>query len=249
MRHSPEVFSTGARRVGLRWVLGWFGLCVFGLSGCVTVDLPSVAHVHVGHAITSWTDTPGNRGLFDVAQAEAAVAAEHAGYAVEGARDPAAVRLHLGHVLHAADPAKEPAGPGTGYGLLRAIEGCVAHLGYANEVRDAGANLRAGLPKVLAVLQPLQHEARAVAALAAEGRRSTDVAQAAAFAQEVRQRSEHLLVRLALARQQLASVLAAEQPPYRTLPRRFLFGLFRLPSGDWVFDFSSPPAQPYGSYR
>lgn len=249
MPHSPEVVTTAARRAGRRRAIAWLGPFAIGLAGCVTVDLPSIAHVHVGHAITSWTDTPDHRGLFDVAQAEAAVAAEHAGYAVEGARDPAAVRLHLGHVLHAADPAKEPAGPGAGYGLLRAIDGCVDHLGYANDVRDASVNLRAGLPKVLAVLQPLQREARAVAALAAEGRRSADVAQAAAFAQEVRQRSEHLLVRLALARQQLTTLLAAEQPPYRTVPRRYLFGLIRLPSGDWAFDLSPAAAQPYGSYR
>ncbi|MBL8324503.1 MAG: hypothetical protein JNJ89_06040 [Rubrivivax sp.] len=249
MPHSPEVVAAASPGVRGRRAAAWIGGCVIGLTACVTLDLPSIAHVHVGHAITSWTDTPGQRGLFDVAQAEAAVAAEHAGYAVEGARDPAAVRLHLGHVLHAADPTHEPTGPGTGYGLVRAMDGCIDHLGYANEVRDTSANLRAGLPKVLAVLQPLQREARAVAALAAEGRRAADVAQAAAYAQEVRQRSEHVLARLALARQQLSTLLAAEQPPYRTVPRRYLFGLIRLPSGDWAFDLSPAPAQPMGGYR
>jgi hypothetical protein len=63
---------------------------------------------------------------------------------------------------------------------VRAVDGCVDHLGYAAEVRDASGNLRAGLPKVLAVLQPLRREARAVATLAAEGRRGADAGQAVA---------------------------------------------------------------------
>lgn len=215
------------------------------LAGCVTVELPTIAHVHVGHAVTAWPDTPGQRALFDIALAEAAVAAEHAGYAVDGARDVAAVRLHLGHVLHAADPTREPSGPGTGYGLARALDACADHLGFAQEVRDASANLKAGLPAVISALQPLKREARAIAALAAEGRGATDPAAAVAFAQEARQRTARLAGELWVARHQLAQVIAAEQPPYRVVPRRYLFGILRLPSGEWVFD-SAPVS---GGYR
>ncbi|MBK9134678.1 MAG: hypothetical protein IPM15_10195 [Betaproteobacteria bacterium] len=64
-------------------------LATAALGGCVTVELPTIAHVHVGHAVTAWADTPGQRALFDVALAEAAVAAEHAVYAVDSARDVA----------------------------------------------------------------------------------------------------------------------------------------------------------------
>ena len=70
--------------VFIRWALAAIALLI---TGCVTVDLPSIAHVHVGHAITGWNDTPGGRGLCDVAQNEAAVASEHAAFAVEGARE------------------------------------------------------------------------------------------------------------------------------------------------------------------
>ncbi len=224
----------------------WLALCLAcsaALAACVTVELPTIAHVHVGHAVTAFPDTPGQRALFDIALADAAMAAEHAGYAVEGARDLAAVRLHLGHVLHAADPAREPSGPGTGYGLVRAIDACADHLGFAQEVRDASANLKAGLPTVIGSLQPLQREARAITALAAEGRGSADAAAALAFAQEVRQRTTRLAGELWLARHRLDQLLAAEQPPYQVVPQRYLFGILRLPSGDWVFD----PAATRGS--
>lgn len=219
------------------------------LVACVTLELPTIAHVHVGHAITAWSDTPGKQALFDVALAEAAVAAEHAVYAVDGARDVAAVRLHLGHVLHAVDPTREPSGPGTGYGLVKAIDGCADHLRFAREVRDASDNLKAGLPAVIGTLEPLRRDARAVAALAAEGRGATDAAAAAAYAQEARQRTTRLAGELWLARHQLAQLLAAERPPYRVVPHRYLFGIIRLPSGEWVFDTATSAAPSYGGSR
>lgn len=223
-------------------------LATAALGGCVTVELPTIAHVHVGHAVTAWADTPGQRALFDVALAEAAVAAEHAVYAVDSARDVAAVRLHLGHVLHAVDPAREPSGPGTGYGLARAIDGCADHLGFAQEARDASASLKAGLPAVVGILQPLRREARAIAALAAEGRASTDAAAAVAYAEEARQRTTRLAGELWVARHQLAQLLAAERPAYRVVPRRYLFGVIRLPSGEWIFD-SAASAAPSSGYQ
>lgn len=217
------------------------------LAGCVTVELPTFAHVHVGHAITGWTDTPGGRGLCEVALADAAVAAEHARFAVEGARDIESVRLHLGHVLHAVDPARAPSGPGSGYGLVQALDGCVDHLGYAAEVRDASANLKAGLPPLVAALQPSVRESRSVAALAAEAQRSGDAAVVVAYAQEVAARSGAISARLSEVRQRLAGLLAAESPPYRPVARRYLFGIVRLPSGDWGW---APSAAASGSaYR
>ena len=241
----------GSRLAQRRRWRGVAGAVIAGgmLASCVTVELPTIAHVHVGHVVTAWVDTPGQRALFDVALAEAAIATEHAAYAVDGARDVAAVRLHLGHVLHAVDPVREPAGPGTGYGLAKAIGGCDDHLGFALEVRDASANLKAGMPAVIGTLRPLRDEARAIAALAAEGRGAADAATALAYAQEARQRAARLAGELWLARHQLAQVVAAEQPPYRVVARRYLFGIIRLPSGEWAFDNVPGAAAAHGGYR
>lgn len=239
----------GRGPAALSWrALSWQALALLGgalVGGCVTLELPTIAHVHVGHVVTAWPQTPGQKALFETALADAAVAVAHAGYAVDGARDAAAVRLHLGHVLHAADPQREATGPGSGYGLVRALDDSSDHLGFAQEVPDASANLKAGLPALIGALQPLRREARAIAALAAEGRSTRDAATALAYAQELQQRTHALAAQLHDVRQRVTLLLAAEQPPYRVLPRRYLFGLVRLPSGAWGFD----PATRQGAYR
>lgn len=222
-----------------------FGLI---LPACVSIQLPTMAHSHVGHALTAWPDTPGQKGLLEVARMEAKVAAEHAAYAVEGARNIASVKLHAGHVLHAVDPKLLPDGPGAGYGLTRALQGSVEHLGYAREVPDAGANLRAGLPAVIAELDALRRESQVLAALARDARLSADEAHVVTYAQDMARRSTLVVAGLDQAQRRLDAVLAAEQPPYRPIARRYLFGVIRLPSGDWAFDPDLHTKQP-GSLR
>ncbi|MCP5368861.1 MAG: hypothetical protein H6907_18305 [Hyphomicrobiales bacterium] len=74
------------------------------VSGCVREVYPSIAHTHIGHALTGWHTTPDKKGLFIVAEAEAAVALEHAGYAFNGVEDLDEMKVHTKHVLHAIDP-------------------------------------------------------------------------------------------------------------------------------------------------
>lgn len=214
------------------------------LPACVSIQLPTIAHSHVGHALTAWTDTPGQKGLLEVARIEARVAAEHAAYAVEGARNIASVKLHVGHVLHAVDPKLLAEGPGTGYGLTRALQGGSEHLGYAREVRDASANLRAGLPPLIAELEALRRESQLMAVLARDARQSADDAHVVTYAQDLAQRCSRLAAGLEQTQQRLDALLAAEQPPYRPIARRYLFGVIRLPSGDWAFDPELHKRQP-----
>ena len=47
----------------------------------------NMAHVHIGHVMTGWKDTPDNGGLLPTAIAEANVAAQHAGFAVSKPAD------------------------------------------------------------------------------------------------------------------------------------------------------------------
>ena len=144
---------------------------------------------------------------------------------------------------------REPVGPGTGYGLLKALDGCIDHLGFAADVRDASPNLKAGVPTLVATLQPLGREVRTIAALAADARRSPDAALALAYAQDVRQRCDRLLVTLVQARQRLDALLAAEQPPYRPVARHYLFGIIRLPSGDWAWASAGQRADGYAPHH
>jgi hypothetical protein len=94
------------------------------------------AHLHIGHVMTNWRDTPGSRGFLPVAVDEARVAVLHAGLAAKSASLDD-IRLHAGHVLHALDPALEPKGPGAGYGVKKATAGAQQHLDFAAKADGA----------------------------------------------------------------------------------------------------------------
>ena len=98
------------------------------------------AHLHIGHVMTNWRDTPGARGFLPVAVDEARVAVVHARLATTGASLDD-IKLHAGHVLHALDPAVEPKGPGAGYGVKKAAAGALQHLDFAVKAEGATANV------------------------------------------------------------------------------------------------------------
>jgi hypothetical protein len=98
------------------------------------------AHLHIGHVMTNWRDTPGSRGFLPVAVEEARIAVQHARLAARStALDD--IKLHAGHVLHALDPAVEPKGPGAGYGVRKAAAGARQHLDLATAADGATASI------------------------------------------------------------------------------------------------------------
>ena len=100
------------------------------------------AHVHIGHVMTGWKDTPEKRGLLPTAIAEAKVAAKHAGFAASKQADLAWMKTHIGHVLHAVDPSVEPKGPGLGYGVIKAAGGAAKHVGFSAKSKGASKNVK-----------------------------------------------------------------------------------------------------------
>src|SRR5437867_6967348 len=121
------------------------------------------AHLHIGHVMTNWRDTPGTRGFLPVAIDEARVAALHAGLAAKSTSLDD-IRLHAAHVLHALDPAVEPKGPGAGYGVRNATAGALQHLDFAVKADGATAAITTHAVEVSASLSNvLQSVDRAVA--------------------------------------------------------------------------------------
>src|SRR6266513_1285088 len=94
------------------------------------------AHLHLGHVMTNWRDTPGSRGFLPVAIDEARVASLHAGLAAK-ATSLDDIKMHAGHALHALDPSMESKGPGAGYGVQKAVEGTLEHLALAAKADGA----------------------------------------------------------------------------------------------------------------
>lgn len=121
------------------------------------------AHLHIGHVMTNWRDTPGSRGFLPVAIDEARVAALHAGLAAKSASLDD-IKMHSAHVLHALDPAIEPKGPGAGYGVRNATVGALQHLDFAIKADGATAAVTTHAAQVSASLSNvLQGVDRAVA--------------------------------------------------------------------------------------
>jgi len=141
------------------------------------------AHLHIGHVMTNWRDTPGTRGFLPVAIDEARVAILHARLAAK-AVSLDDVKLHAGHVVHTLDPAVEPTGPGAGYGVRKATMGALQHLDFATKADGAtatvtthAADVSSSLSNVLqwvdqavAAAQKIRaaQETRAAAAIAAD---------------------------------------------------------------------------------
>ena len=116
------------------------------LTGCAGPGAPPDAAFtvsdHIGHVMTAWKDTPDGRGLLPTAMSEATIANLHAGLALQNKDDPGAIKLHVGHVLHAIDPSLMEGGPGLGYGLANAVAGVITHTRLAAETPGASENVR-----------------------------------------------------------------------------------------------------------
>jgi len=157
-----------------------FGLLlVFAVSGVAAAQERNMAHMHMGHVMTGWRDTPQGRGLLPTAIAEADVATQHAGLAAGSQGDPQAMQAHAGHVLHALDPEAVEAGPGIGYGLIKAAGGARQHISLAAEAADASGAVKAHAEHVSTALANVVEWAEQAKALAGSIRNAGDSAPAA----------------------------------------------------------------------
>jgi len=101
-------------------------LLAFGSSlfGCASQQ-PLISHAHVGHGLTTWQDTPGNKGLFTVAREEIDIA-RHEADAALGAASAAEKATHINNAVHALNPDVQSKGTGLGYGAIRALGSAVS---------------------------------------------------------------------------------------------------------------------------
>ena len=144
----------------------------------------SVAHRHIGHVADAWNGTPDNVGLLPAAQAEAEVAAQHAGLAA-AAGDLAGIQRHTTHVLHALDASTSERGPGKGFGLIAAASGCAQHIGMAGDADDASGAVKTHATHVGTSCRNVVGWAESIVEKAAAVAAATDMAAAKALADEI----------------------------------------------------------------
>ena len=159
-------------------------LATAAMAAAAPISAQSAAHRHIGHVGDMFNGTPDNVGLLAAAQAEAEVAAAHAGYAA-GSEDLAGIQRHIVHVLHAIDPSTSERGPGAGYGLARAANGCAQHIGMAGGSDDASDAVKAHSNHVGTSCSNVAMWAEGIAGKAAEVAAATDMAAAKALADEI----------------------------------------------------------------
>jgi hypothetical protein len=169
------------------------------LTGQLTGDALMVSkieaippHLHIGHVMTNWRDTPGGVGFLIAAVSDAKVAAIHGKLA---ARDPGnleEMKLHAGHVLNALDPSLEPKGPGSGYGVKKAAAGALQHLDFAAKAEGASANVKTHAEHVSASLSDAIQWTDQAIATAQKIRAATSATEAAPLAKELADLTAHI---------------------------------------------------------
>ena len=223
-----------------------------GAAGCVSEIPPTIAHAHIGHAVTGWHDTPGQDGLLITAAQEATIGYDHAGYALEAAATPEQLREHVRHVLHAYAPERTTPGPGLGYGLCKALDGALDHLEFAAQSDDATANVRNSAAEIRANSQALREKCALVPELAVEIRAIESEVDALLLTEELRKITDEVMngsdvngngvvgdhaaeYGIATIRRDIDRMTARERPLYSPVATRWLFNLIRLDDGTWTF--------------
>jgi len=234
-------------------------LAVAILSACVQTR-PLKSHAHIGHALTSWHDTPGQEGLYAVAARELDFAIDAVNLALTSTTDAERARRHLDNALHALNSDLKKFGKGLDYGAIRAMVGAIEHLEYAANSEDASDNFVASVVSLadqgdLVVTRMVQAQ-QLITAMGGQNPATNPrlievrkLVMAAKFGDPdggaitgSLARSDWGLVHISA---QLTDMLARENDPeYEPVPRKYVLGLIRLPGGRWGYRLSRPS---YGS--
>lgn len=240
-------------------------LCCAWLGGC-TRALPLISHAHVGHSLTSWRDTPGQQGLFVVAEKEVDIALDEARLANRTSAGNDRVLTHVANVIHAFDPDQGSGnGSGTGYGAIRALEGATEHMVYAAQTDDASENLikmTERFSEGAAAVRERMKLATHIAFLIQD----SEPADRPGLSARLFDTLDHIRngkdanadgridanaaeVGLVQLREGISEALKAEEPAYHPIGRHYLLGLVRLPSGGWAYRFDQSGDAAQSSYE
>jgi hypothetical protein len=125
--------------------LGRFGL----MAASLAVSAPGLAaqapaQTHVGHILTAFSGTPNGAALVAVAEADAALAAQHARLAGADQTDIGPMHQHARHVMQILDPAALATGPGSGFGVGPAARAIAQHAELAAQGGADGVRTHSG---------------------------------------------------------------------------------------------------------
>ena len=231
-------------------------IIILMMSGCVTTQTPKISHVHVGHAMTAWRDTPDEQGLFITAEKEGTIAYKQALSAVENSHSVKLLKMHIKHVQHAMNPKLAKEGPGLGYGFISAISSARDHILFAADSKDASANIKSSAEVWSKHVESILERSNLVIELSKEILVSSSHEEMIILTDEVLSLTKKNLYGydsdgdgtignvkndygIKQLHEEMKAMIAREDPPYQTVDKKYLFGLIRLPSGEWIFRSNS----------
>lgn len=236
-------------------------LAGLAIGGCAH-KAPKISHVHVGHALTGWHDTPEQRGFFVTAEMKARSALRHAQEASQPGKRLDQVQASIGRLMLDTDSGAA-AGGGERYGVRQALKAAIDHMVFAAEVEDASRNIRASVPILVDDAAIILARCDSIMAFGKEAVASTNPDEVKVLAAEILRMSRANVdgedtdghgvagakregYGLKQLRRDLIDMTEREDPPYTTVSTWYLFNLIRLPSGSWTFRERSGPGG--GSY-
>jgi hypothetical protein len=218
--------------------------CLAGLSACI-VHPPTIAHVHIGHAVTAVHVTPGHEGYLSVAELRAKEAYDSAKSANADA-DLLQLKVHIAAAVTATDSQDN-------FGVRQSVTMAANHISFAATSADASANVIQFAPTFATDTAAVVERCNYIGLLGKDVASSASLNEASVLAQEILNLaranvegevskgdaaagsapSKYGVVQL---RAEVQAMIARENPPYRTVDQWYLFNLVRLPNGRWVFD-------------
>lgn len=219
-------------------------LLALAMAGCVTRP-PTIAHVHLGHALTGVHVTPNRDGYLLVAQTRAE-------QALTSARQAAAAGT-LQEMQTQVTAVLEAVSSEDSFGLKQSLVMASNHVSFAATAEDASANVQSAAPVFAGDIARVVERCELLTLLGKDVVKSQSKDEAAIFVGEIvtlatanvegedadgdgkvgSTAAEYGMKQL---RTEFDAMIAREQPPYRTVDQWYLFNLVRLPNGRWVFD-------------
>jgi hypothetical protein len=214
-------------------------------TGCVSRRAPTVAHVHIGHAITGVHVTPNKEGYIVSAERRAKETSDYASKAATS-HDLAEIKNDIALAAKATNDEDT-------FGVKESLVMAVNHITFAATSDDATLNVQKAAPVFASDSARVIERCDLIGLLSKDVQASTSEKEAALLVGEIAKLakanvagddsngdgvvgsvpSEYGLVQL---RKELEDMIAREKPPYVTVDQWYLFNLVRLPNGKWVFD-------------
>ncbi len=223
-----------------------------GINGCSS-KAPTMAHTHIGHAITGWHDTPAKEGLFTVATHKAKEAVRYGNATVTAGKSLEEIQKDIELVIQATDPQRnETTKVQSPYGLRQALTGSVDHITFAATSADASQNVKDFAAQLDKNARGTLERCELIVALSDEILASTSKEEAVILATEVQSLARANLngvdadgdgkigthpdeLGLKQLHTQLFAMIEREDPTYAVVDTWYLFNIVRLPNGTWEY--------------